>query len=366
MTNSVSQEDKLFSGLGMSLGTSAVLSGGFGAVSAIKRNGGIQAAIDDARATGATVPSKGSIIKDFVNNKSLDGLDVFSKSTIAAQNYDAFTQAQKNLARMTKITNKKSGTTFFQKIKGAFTHEDYQLENTKALQAAKDNLESIENNLKNGKAANAMLQNQLNDVTKAVQKGKLSSIKANSASLFKSELKDPMGLLFSGITIMNGITSEAIPAFKNEGVVAGLKATGKAIAQGVTNFVSDAAFSTVFRQIGAAVGSALGPVGAAVGSMIGNTVGAFVSGKLVQKIFPSKDNTQIASTQNAQQYEAQQTQYQNQYANQQAQYRNQYATQQAQTFDFDAAARNIEQKKQEFRQNAFAQSGYGSKIGYYA
>lgn len=373
MTNSVSQENSMFSGLGMSLGMSAVMTGGFGALSAAKRNGGVikggMKAINDARTMNPqNIPTKGSIVKNFtVNNKDLQNLDVFTKSTITAQNYDAFTQAQKNLAKYSKLVDKNGGKSPFQKIRSVFTRKDYAASNLANKTAAEQSLKTIKDNLNNGKAATDAIQGQLDNFAKAAQKGKLSSLKANSASILKTELKDPIGIAITGITVLSSFTSEAIPAFKNEGFAAGLKATGRAIAQGATNFVADAAFSTVFRQVGAAIGSVVGPVGTAVGSMIGNTIGAFVSGKIVQKIFPPKENTTIADAQNTQQYAPQQTQYQNQNTvQQQAQYQNQYANQQAQTFDFDAAAKRIEQKKQEFKANALAERGYGGKIGYYA
>lgn len=357
MTNSVSQENSMLSGLGMSLGMSAVMTGGFGAISAAKRNGGIIKAINDARTVGTTdiLTPKGKIVKDFVGqNAGMQSLDVFTRSTITAQNYDAFTQAQKNLAKYTKLADKRGGASFFQKLRRVFTRKDYALLNEKNKENAEKSLRVIKENLTNGKAATDAIQGQLDNFAKAAQKGKLSSLKANSASIFKSELKDGMGLFMTGLTVFSSFTSEAIPAFKNEGFVAGLKVTARAIAQGATNFVADAACSTVFRQVGAAIGSVVGPVGSAVGSMVGNAVGAFVSGKIVQKIFPPKENMKIADAQNAQQYVPQQAQYQNQYVNQQAQ-----------TVDFDAIAKEMELKRQQYITNAKVERN-GATIGYYA
>ena len=49
----------------------------------------------------------------------------------------------------------------------------------------------------------------------------------------------------------------------------------------------------MFRTIGASIGTVIAPgVGSAIGSTLGNIIGAFVSCKFIQKVFPSKSQTE--------------------------------------------------------------------------
>lgn len=345
MSNEVSNQNNnsMLSGLGGSIAFSGVMTGGFGSLSAIKRYG--------KNATKITALNNAQV-KEFLKKNNF-AQDVFTKNLSAAKNYENLSQAQKQAAKLNKITNKKDGMTFFQKIKKVFTKKDYATLNKQDLDTAKDNLEDIKNNLKKGIDTTGI---------------SAQSFSKNLTSTFTKELKDPMGIFFSATEAFSRFTSEAIPAFKNEGVGAGLKATGKAIAAGVANFFTDAGLSVAFRTIGTAVGGFFGPVGASIGSIVGNTVGGFLSNKIIQKIFPTKDNTTIAQA-NTEQQEVQQQNYVNQDV-QQTQYQNTAQNQvqsQAEDFDFEAAARQIEQKKQEFKVKAFTERGIKpSSVSYYA
>ncbi len=113
------------------------------------------------------------------------------------------------------------------------------------------------------------------------------------------ELKDPFGLVNLAMCLGSRITSEAIPAFKEEGAIQGIKATGKAIVAGFAAYFGDVGFSVAFRKLGAIAGFAVaGNAGAGVGSFIGNLAGGIVSNAIVQKIFPYKEN-KTATTENS-------------------------------------------------------------------
>lgn len=265
MSNEVSNQNNnsMLSGLGGSLAFSGIMTGGFGSLSAVKRYG--------KKATKITALNNAQIKRFLEKNNSAQ--DVFTKNLSAAKNYENLSQARKQAAKLNKITNKKDGMTFFQKIKKVFTKKDYAALNKQDLDTAKDNLKDIKNNLKKGIDTTGI---------------STQSFSKNLTSTFTKELKDPMGIFFSVTEAFSRFTSEAIPAFENEGVVAGLKATGKAVAAGVANFFADVGLSVAFRTAGTAIGGFFGPLGASIGSIVGNTVGGFLSNKIIQKIFPTK------------------------------------------------------------------------------
>lgn len=265
MSNEVSNQNNnsMLSGLGGSLAFSGVMTGGFGSLSAVKRYG---------KKAFKKTHLNNEAIKEFLKNNN-SAQDVFTKNLSAARNYENLSGARKDVAKLLKITNKKDGMTTFQKIKKVFTKKDYATLNKQKLDTAKDNLKNIKTNLKKGIDTTGI---------------STQSFSKNLTSTFTKELKDPVGIFFSATEAFSRFTSEAIPAFKNEGVAAGLKATGKAIAAGVANFFTDAGLSVAFRTIGTAVGGFFGPLGASIGSIVGNTVGGFLSNKIIQKIFPTK------------------------------------------------------------------------------
>ncbi len=264
MSNEVSQQNSILSNATSAIASSAVMSGGFGSLSAVKRYG-VKGAIKKAQLNSET-------IKEFLK-KNNEG-DVFTRGYVTARNYEELASAGKRLAKFEKITSKKSGVTFFQKIKQIFTKKDYKAINLEKFNDAKKAADTIEIQLKNGV-----------DVAKVASKGTAKSLKG----LFKSELKDPFGIFFAGTEFVERFTTQALPAFKEKGVVEGLKETGKALAAGVATWAADAGLSVAFRTAGAAVGSFLGPIGAHVGSIIGNAVGGMLSWSLVEKIFPKND-----------------------------------------------------------------------------
>jgi len=127
------------------------------------------------------------------------------------------------------------------------------------------------------------------------------------------ELKDPLGMLGTAMTIFQRIKSDAVPVFKEQGVIKGIGATAKAVLAGCANFFSDVGLSVLLRK---AIGLLL-PEGKIAGALLiaGNIIVGNLSCKLIDKFFPTKmydnlgmteNNTQNAqnteTTQSAQQY----------------------------------------------------------------
>ena len=291
MSSEVTQQStNLLGSAATSVAMSGVMTGGFGSLSSARRFG-IKGAVKTAKLNNETLRAFADKHKD---------VDFFTKGYATARNYEELARARKNFAKLEKITKSDSGITFFQKIKKAFTKKDYKAINQANFNEANIflnggidekgvKIEGLESKLKKGI-----------DVAEVTSK----SLGKNIGSLFKSELKDPFGIFFAGTEIITRFTSQAIPAFKNEGFIAGMKETGKALAAGAATWVTDAGFSVGFRTVGAAIGSIIGPLGATVGSVIGNAIGGMLSCNLINKIFPMKENqqaAQVAFKQSAQQ-----------------------------------------------------------------
>ena len=281
MSNEISQQNSILSNATSAIASSALMTGGFGSLSAVKRYG-VSGAVKNAKLNS-------DIVKKFLE-KNKEG-DFFTRGYATARNYEELASARKNLAKFEKITGKKSGVTFFQKIKQVFTQKDYK----------KINLEKLDEDKKLLKGPDGIEQKLLKGVDVAQITSK--SFKKGVGGLFKKELKDPFGIFFAGTEFVERFTTQALPAFKEKGVAEGLKETGKALAAGVATWAADAGLSVAFRTAGAAVGSFLGPIGAHVGSIIGNAVGGMLSWSLVEKIFPKNDKqeeSQIAQTEEPQ------------------------------------------------------------------
>ena len=323
------------SNLGSEIGTnvafSGVISGGFGSISAIKNHGGIRKAFKATKENNA-------VLKEYMGNLPAE-TDTFTKNIKAAYNYQDYTRLAKKNAKAAKKLAKVTKLPFFEKVKNLFRTEENKLdlEGYKAKLATTQNefIETTEK-LKNGESISdevlrsqkSKLQKKLNgindnskvplgekiknffrkdsDKIKTIEDYKenlnkkilnasdecldgAKSILKSTKGLFKSELKDPMGIFFAATETFSRITTEAIPAFQNEGFVSGIKATGKALAAGVATWITDAGFSVAFRTAGATIGSVFGPVGSAIGSLVGNAIGGLMSCKLIQKIFPVKE-----------------------------------------------------------------------------
>ena len=266
-------KQSVFSGLGASVGASAVITGGFGALSSVKRNGGIfKGGIPNAfRSTHEL----NNITRAFQKNCVLEG-DTFVKRVknsfnvnyAAAKNYGilsnadkALKDAEKQLAKYEK-TNKLSLWQKIRKIDG-----DKLLANRNEAQSK---LAGIKKNLEKGV--------DLSGVAK-------ESLKDNFKATFKEELINPLNIAVVAISCVNRVRNEAIPVFKNESKIAGIKKAGEIVFKTAADTVSNAGFSTVFRWIGMRVGAIGGPVGIAVGGTIGDIVGSFFSNKFITKVF---------------------------------------------------------------------------------
>jgi len=125
---------------------------------------------------------------------------------------------------------------------------------------------------------------------------------------FKTELKDPMGIVATVMTVYQRIKADAIPVFKEEGVIKGIGATLKAVAAGAANFLSDAGLSFVLRKLTCCLPHA------GIAFFVGNTLIGGFANRLIDKIFPTKmyDNmnkTEQDSAQNVQDNSAQEQYY---------------------------------------------------------
>ncbi|MBR5304710.1 MAG: hypothetical protein IKU37_07790 [Candidatus Gastranaerophilales bacterium] len=335
------QRTNMFSGIGASLTLSAAMTGGFGSISSIKRNG-FKGAIDAAKKNNDAVRA---VFKDGAN-----AADVFTRGIATAQNYEQISDARKAFEKLKKFENGDK-ITCWQKIKKIFTQKDYEKINQTMFNEAKEKLTNaagngVEDLLKKG-----------TDVSGVVAKG----FKGNMTSLLKNEASQKSNFVFAGLEIISRFTSEALPTFKNEGFMAGMKATGKAVLAGVASWAGDVGLSLVFRTVGATIGSFFGPLGAKIGDTIGTLAGGVVSNNLVQKIFPTKEQAQELASEAPQEIQQAQPQIA-----QQAQ--TQVATNPIQQQDLSAKYANMPSKEQ-VKQMAYAQAfqGKGGRFNtYYA
>ena len=297
--------------LGTSVMFGGLLTGGFGARGAISSHNGIKRAIEATK-------NNNQVLRTYAD-KIKDSGDSFANSLKIANNYDVYTSLAKKKAKLVKKLAKieKKGklplftriTNYFKKDENKVTKEILQTrykDAQSALKKAKTQLENGENIFETTKTT------FFTHKTKKTALGHLAdanSLKTSSKALFKSELKDPLGIFSAVYETGTRFMSDALPAFKNEGFSAGIKETGKAIAAGGATLVSDAGFSVLFRTIGASIGTIIAPgVGSAIGSTLGNILGSFVSCKLIQKIFPSKSQTEKLNNEQTAQNNTEQTQ----------------------------------------------------------
>lgn len=275
--NKVNKEG-LFSGFGSSMGVSAVMTGGFGSLSAVKRYKGVKNAI-------AKTKLSNDVINEFLKNSNSNA-DSFTKAYAAAKNYETYNSAIKASQKAAKALNKvKNGkVSILQRIMniGKSPEEIIAKIEEKSKKANKV-VDEFTTKLKSGEeiAGNKVLSQSL---------GK------NVKGIFKEELLNPINLLYAGVSTFSRIKEEAIPVFKEKGFVEGIKQTGITIAKSAADIFSNAGFSAVFRTIGSRVGIIAGPVGAAVGGLVGDIFGTFLSNKFITKIFgenkPKEENNE--------------------------------------------------------------------------
>ncbi|MBQ8211709.1 MAG: hypothetical protein IJZ27_04170 [Treponema sp.] len=205
---------------------------------------------------------------------------------------------------------------------------------------------------------------------KANAKGFAKSIKTN----FKAEVgwkNGKFNYFMTALQFFPNVINEVIPTFKEEGFVAGMKATGKTLIRGAADLLGYAAGGSVGRTIGSAIGlgvsfisrglvpkSVATRVGGNVGDMIGSMIlGGFVT-KKVDKMVGADENAQI---------EANQTQLAQDTSNtaqiQQAQAPQQVeATQQNADENLAMKYANMP-SKHEVKQAAYAQAFQGQRAG---
>lgn len=394
--------------LGANLAFSGIMSGGFGSITAVRNHGGIRKAFSATR-------ENNKLLKEYAKALGPE-TDVFTKNIKTAYNYQSYTRLAKQRA---KLERKIAKLPLSDRIKNIFrgdnkvTTDTYKTKlaefdatqfdpavaklkrgesiSEEVLRTSRTKIEKqiarldetgklpfgekIKNIFRKNKVDTQSYKAKLNNkAQKLSATGGLEAAKTfrqSTKGLLKSELKDPMGIFFAATETFSRISAEAIPAFKNEGVIAGLKATGKALVAGVATWITDAGFSVVFRTVGATVGSVFGPVGSAIGSLVGNAVGGLLSCKLVQKIFPVKEQPQEV----AQQMQevpaqiAQQEQIQTvEQIPQQAQTQAEAGLNQQQEVDIATKYANLPSKEQ-VKQMAYAQAFKGKEFqlkGYYA
>ncbi len=264
---------------------SGVMTGGFGAIPAIKRNKGIKNALNVTKANN-------HLLNEYAAKQ---GCDTFTKKLKTAYNYEQYTSLAKTAQKLEKkakkaeklIQNKK--LPLFENIKNIFrkqkvTVDDFKniVEDTTNIKSkeAFDNLAKAKNALKNG--------DDIADAAKAIANNK--GMMQNAKTLFKHELSNKFVIFITAASALPRITNEIIPAFQNEGIVAGIKTTAKVTARTVADFFSNAGFSAIGRAIGTVAGSIFGPVGTVIGGTIGDITGSFFSNKLMCKIFKKDDS----------------------------------------------------------------------------
>ena len=252
--NTVTQKSSLLKDTVSGLGVNAVMTGGFGGVSCVKRNGGFSKAIESVKANN-------KVLENFASKLDPD-MDVFTKNHVIAKNYEEYTKAVKDLQKLKKLEDKQAAGKF-----------DLFNKRAKAIEKLKNDESALSDTVKNIE----------NGTTAAKYKG--VSLKSDVKGLFKEELLNPANVLIVGIGIISRVTSEVVPAFKEQGFKAGIKKLGSCIAKTAVDTVSNAGFSAVFRVLGSTALSFLGPVGRALGGTLGDMVGSIISSKIITKVF---------------------------------------------------------------------------------
>ncbi len=273
------QNDKFFSDLVGSMGTSAVITGGFGSVAAIK----------SARAAKKVLKTQSAseIIKEFIKKNNANA-DSFTKSIAMAKNYEKYRDALKSASKAQKALNKmKNGKpTIFQRLLNIGKSSDNIVKKYTARNAeASKVLNDFTAKLKNGEEILG---------TKVVGRKEVSlnvldkSLSQNLKGQFKDVMFNPMNLLYAASTIFMRIKDEAIPVFKEKGTAEGIKQVGISTAKSLADVTSNLGFSLLFRTLGTRIGALITPVApaaASIGGLIGDMFGTFVSNKIITKAF---------------------------------------------------------------------------------
>lgn len=378
----------------------AMLAGSAGI--AVKAHGGINQAI------------KAQNSEAFKNlNKKLkeQGVDVFTRSQTLARGYNQYKDVAKASARANKKLakfEKKGKLSLWTRFKNLFsknkvseeTLRNAKQQNKTILQNANNALgdvakiglnqktaETLDNALKNidadalkkAKAAKAAekggvfadafefsSKNAAKVAQEATEQGFKTAAKG-FGNCFKQNLKEEFGwkngkfnYFMSLLQFIPNVKNDVIPAFKEEGFLAGMKALGVTTLRAAADLVGYSSGSAVGKIIGATIGNIILPgVGSKVGAVVGEMLTSVVVGstvtKGVDKLLGVKEEDETAqneTVQDAQNQEITQEQMQIAQAPQQ--------TQAQQTQDLTSKYANMP-SKDEIKKLAYAQAFQGQK-----
>ncbi len=235
------------------------------AISSIKRNKGVKNAL--------TACQKEAFKGLDASLKPLHN-DIFSRSTALAQNYEEYKGLSKKAAKYAKKAAKaqKGKVSLIDNFLNIFRKEKVTPDSIiKKASEADDKLKTATKTLKQG-----------SEIIEATTK---SGFKNTAKTLLKSEMKNPIVLAMTALELVPEFSGKVIPAFKNEGILAGLKQTGKSILKVGSNFISYAAGGVLGRIIGTSIGTLICPgVGSAVGGNIGDAIGSMLVGSTVTNV----------------------------------------------------------------------------------
>ena len=361
---------------------------------AIKAHGGINQAI------------KAQNSEAFKNlNKTLknQGVDVFTRSQTLARGYNDYKDLAKASARANKKLakfEKKGKLSLWTRFKNLFsknkvseeTLRNAKQQNSEILSKADNALGDVAEiglNQKTAETFDSAVKNI--DVSEISKKGgiltdafEFSSKNAAKAAqeateqgfktaakgfgnCFKQNLKEELGwkngkfnYFMSLLQFIPNVKNDVIPAFKEEGFLAGMKALGVTTLRAAADLVGYSSGSAVGKIIGATIGNIILPgVGSKVGAVVGEMLTSVVVGstvtKGVDKLIGVKEEDETAqneTVQDAQNQEITQEQMQIAQAPQQ--------TQAQQTQDLTSKYANMP-SKDEIKKLAYAQAFQGQK-----
>ena len=286
MSNEITTQNKNIIGSKM-IGFMAfpMITTGVGAINSIRRNGGIKNALSACE------------VENFKKlGQSLEPIhkDIFSRSIALSQNYEEYKGISKKAAKYAKkaLKAKQGKISLLDNFLNLFRKNKVTPENILSSQAtAKNKLNDSLNLIKSGK--------------EIVETSTKTGFKNTAKNLFKNEIKNPIVIAMTALELAPEITGKVIPAFKNEGFIAGLKQTGKSILKVGSNFVSYAAGGAIGRVLGATIGTIICPgagsaIGASVGDMLGSAIIGSTATDAVNKIIGEdeiiKENKEVENT----------------------------------------------------------------------
>ena len=370
----------------------AMLAGSAGI--AVKAHGGINQAIK----------AQNRVQFEALNKKLKEqGVDVFTRSQTLARGYNQYKDVAKASARANKKLakfEKKGKLSLWTRFKNLFsknkvseeTLRNAKQQNSEILGKANNALGDVAEiglNQKTAETFDSAVKNI--DVSEISKKGgiltdafEFSSKNAAKAAqeateqgfktaakgfgnCFKQNLKEELGwkngkfnYFMSLLQFIPNVKNDVIPAFKEEGFLAGMKALGVTTLRAAADLVGYSSGSAVGKIIGATIGNIILPgVGSKVGAVVGEMLTSVVVGstvtKGVDKLIGVKEEDETAqneTVQDAQNQEITQEQMQIAQAPQQ--------TQAQQTQDLTSKYANM-QSKDEIKKLAYAQAFQGQK-----